>query len=587
MSLKRPAPFRSVAVTVLLLVNGAPTRGGQNGAPPQSAAAEHFNRGLTALHTFEYEDANEAFRDAQAADPEFAMAYWGEAMTYEQTLWRKEDLARGRATLARLAASPAARLSKAATPTEKGFIEAIETLFGPGDAAARHQKYADAMRRLYQRDGDNADVGAFYALALLGTMSRSLIGFEDSHEGHLHDLAGSEVQTEVAAILDRVLKSHPDHLGALHYLLHAYDDPEHARLALPAARALEKLAPQSSHARHMPAHVFLQLGMWREAASADRAAFDASNAWIKRRNLPPALRNYHALGWLEYELLQRGRYREAEETMRELEPVVKGTGEISLLSDLSSMRARYVIESRRWNLMAGQRQFANVDDLFAVGVSAARTHNIELAETARQALAARAQSEREGDLRPAIAIMERELSALIELANGRREEALEILRGAVLAELQLPPPLGLPEPVKPAPELLGEVLLEIGRPRDAIEPFEQALRRTPNRSLSVLGLARAAVALNDVTTARARYRELLANFDGADADLPELHEAHRALETDAAPAVEPSSHVAAVLMILLVAAAGMTFIVVGRRGRHRREAATTKKTRGRRRSHRT
>ena len=119
------------------------------------------------------------------------------------------------------------------------------------------------------------------------------------------------------------------------------------------------------------------------------------------------MRNYHALSWLQYELLQRGRYREASSTIGEIEPVVKTSGALPLLSDLSSMRARQVIETRRWKDMAGERNFANVNDLFAIGVSAARAGNPDLAERARQALAERAQSAREGDLRPAIVIMER------------------------------------------------------------------------------------------------------------------------------------------------------------------------------------
>lgn len=201
------------------------------------------------------------------------------------------------------------------------------------------------MGRLYARLPDDADVASFYALALLGTMSRSLIGYVDAHEGHNQTLAGSEVQTQVAGILDRVLRSHPEHPGALHYLLHNHDDPEHARLALAAARTLARLAPDSSHTRHMPAHIFLQPGQWRDAAASDRAAFAASEAWMARKHLGPAMRNYHALAWLQYELLQLGRYRDAWATIDHIAPVVKATGDVTLLSDLSSMRARYSLHS--------------------------------------------------------------------------------------------------------------------------------------------------------------------------------------------------------------------------------------------------
>ena len=480
-----------------------------------------YERGLTALHLFEYEDANDAFVRAQRADPGLALAYWGEAMTYDQTLWRKEDVAAARQALARLAPTPAARVEKGAAGSEKGLIAAADLLFGEGDATTRRRRYADAMGRVHAADPANPDVAALYALALLGTMSRSLIGHDDMHEGRTQGLAGSDVQARVSSILGAVLKSHPEHPGALHYLIHNDDDPEHARLALDAARTLTRIAPDSSHARHMPSHVFLQLGMWRDAEAADRSAFAASQAWVTRRNLGPAVRNYHALSWLQYALLQRGRYRDAQATLGELEPVVKSTGQVTLLSDLASMKARFVIETRRWQLMAGESNFANVNDLFAIGMSAARTAQLNTADRVRQTLAAKATSEQEGDLRPAIAIMEREVAALIELSAGRRDQAVTILRAAADAEMKLPPPLGLPEPLKPAPELLGEVLVELGRAREAVEPFQQTLRRHPNRSLSVLGLARAYAASGQTEEARTRFRALLANYDDADGDVAE------------------------------------------------------------------
>ncbi len=552
---------------------------------PRSASAEAqsaFTEGLRALHLFEYEDANEAFRRAERLDPGFALAYWGEAMTYNQTLWRREDPAAARRALARLSASRSGRSALAGTPIERALVEAVETLFGAGEPAARHLRYAAAMRRAHEQARADPDIAVLYALSLLGTMSRGLIGYDDAHEGHVHGLAGSDVQGQVAEILGSVLKTHPDHPGALHYLLHNYDDPGHASLGLDAARRLAAAAPESSHARHMPSHIFLQLGMWRDAAASDRAAFETSAVWAARRQFGPGLRNYHALSWLEYELLQRGRYRDAWNTIGELEPVVKTTGQVSLLSNLSSMRARFVVETRRWDLMASERNFANVDDLFTIGMSAARRRNDALAQMARDGLAARAQSEREGDLRPAIAIMEREVAALIALAGGHTEEAIQTLRAAAAAELRLPAPLGLPEPVKPAPELLGEVLLEAGRPREAIAPFEQALQRNRNRSLSILGLARAHGALGDVAASRRYYRELLANFDEADADLAELDEARQAIEAPPAPQRHDSlEYSLVVLAIIAIAAAGS--VVIARRRLRRQSTAPQRSAEKRRR----
>ena len=496
-------------------------------APP---AESEFRAGVTALHNFEYEEANAAFLRAQQIDRNFAMAYWGEAMTYHQILWQNEDVAAGRRALLRLAPTPAARAAKAATDRDRGFLAAADALFGSGDPEARRAAHAQAMAALHERMPGDPDVAAFYALALLGTMSRGLAGAADAHEGHSAVLAGSATQTRVTALLDQVLRAHPNHPGALHYLLHNHDDPAHARAALPAARAYAKVAPASSHALHMPAHIFVQLGMWHDAAQADRAAYGASDAWVKAKRLPPAMRSYHALSWLQYELLQLGRHAEARETLAQIEPVVKATGELRLVSELASMRARYVIDTRRWDLMAREQNFGNVNELFAIGMSAARTKNIGAAQLARQALAERAGAPQEGDMRPVIAIMEKQVAALIELAAGRRDRAVEILRAAMDAEQRLPAPLGPPKPIKPAAELLGEVLLEISRPREAIAPFQIALRRNANRTLSVWGLARATQASGDVTTSLAQYRALLANYSRADAGLPALDEARAALK---------------------------------------------------------
>ncbi|MEX2272840.1 MAG: hypothetical protein WD690_15315 [Vicinamibacterales bacterium] len=555
---------RLCAVVFLLLAIAASAAG-------QSAPAE-FLRGVVALHNFEYEEANEAFKRVQNSDPDFALAYWGEAMTYHQTLWRNEDIAAGRRALIRLGATPAARASKTTIPKEQALLAAVDALFGEDDVAARRAAYADAMRALYTRHPDDADVASFYALALLGTMSRSLIGYVDNHEGHSASLAGSDTQQRVADILGKVLLSHPEHPGALHYLLHNYDDPEHARLALPSARTYAKVAPQSSHALHMPAHIFVQLGMWEDAAASDSAAFAASDAWVKAKGLSPAMRSYHALSWLQYELLQLGRYEEAWATIAELAPSVKASGDLTLLSDLSSMRARYVVETRRWDILANERDFGNVNELFAIGISAARSGNGPLAELARQGLATRAQSEQEGDLRPAIAIMEREVAALIELAAGRREQAVEILEAATQAELKLPPPLGLPAPIKPAPELLGEVLLELGRPAEAIAPFRQALSRNANRTLSRLGLARASAALGQQDAAREEYRHVLDAYARADGDRPEIGEAKAAL---AGNVVGPATWMGSGRGIIVAGVAGSiaTLVLVAWRRRTWRSGA--------------
>lgn len=493
-------------------------------------AATEFQAGLTALHNFEYEEANAAFARAQRIDPGFALAFWGEAMTYHQLLWQNEDVAAGRRVLQRLAATPEARAARAATDRDRGLLVAADALFGPGDAPSRRSAHAQALAALHQRFPDDPDVASLHALALMGTAARGLAGAADAHDGHGTPLAGSATQARVGTILEGVLRAHPNHPGALHYLLHNNDDPAHARLALPAARRYATVAPASSHALHMPAHIFLQLGLWDDAARSDRAAYAASEAWVKAKRLPVAMRSYHALSWLQYELLQLGRHAEARQTLAEIEPVVTSTRDLRLLSELASMRARYVIDTARWDLMARERNFGNVNELFAIGLSAGRTGNTGAAQLARQALAQRSAAPEEGDMRPVIAIMEKQVAALIELGAGRRDAAIDILRAAADAEQRLPAPLGPPKPVKPAAELLGEVLLESGRAREAVAAFQLALGRNPNRTLSVLGLARAAQAAGDIKLSLAQYRAVLTNYSRADAGLPAVGEARAALD---------------------------------------------------------
>lgn len=510
--------FALVALALL-----SPVRFPTSGAP---AAQPAFVRGVTALHNFQYEDAVEAFGEAQRLDPGFAMAYWGEAMAYNQTLWLNQDADMARQILSRLAPTPEARAAKAGTAREKGFLQALEILFGDGEKTARDLAYAEAMGRLAEAYPEDNEVLCFYALAILGTATRSPALYrQGGDDQHQHALVGSEAQKRAAAILDKVLSKDPDHPGALHYLIHDYDDPDHARLALKAARAYAKVAPESSHALHMPAHIFLQLGMWDEAAASDAASFKASDAWVKRKGLSAAMRDYHSLSWLLYESLQQGRYQKARETLDLIRPAVAETGAARLKALLSDMRARYVVETRAYDEVAGARSFDTTSELFAIGMSAARRRDANVAGMALAELRRRAGSKEAGTLQSDAAVMEKELAALIALGDGRGEDAVQQMQEATALERELPPPLGQPRPIKPASELFGEVLLELKRPREAGAEFQRALERWPNRSLSLLGLARASAALGDRVSARRHYEGLLANWRNADPGLLELKEA--------------------------------------------------------------
>jgi tetratricopeptide (TPR) repeat protein len=504
-----------------------------SGAP---AAQSDFLRGVLWLHSFGYEDAIDAFRAAQQIDPNFVLAYWGEALCFNQPVWFTEEPDKGRAALIKLGPTPQARASKAKTPRERQLLGAVEALFGPGDKAARDRGYADAMAKLAIAHPQDDEVQTFYALSLLAILPRG-------------DQALPQRQ-KAGAIVEGVFKRNPQHPGAPHYILHAYDHPALAARALPAARAYAMIAPAASHALHMPAHAFVQRGLWDAAAATDEASWNASIAWANRRKLSIAMRDFHSLSWLQYEWTQQGRFSRAREAIGVVEQAMKvvgasgdvgghhygeseigrGSGPMALRNDRGSMRARLIIESERWAEMKGQGSFDNIDELFALGMSA-----FKLGDTGRLTAAVgefeklSTSSAADAATKEQALVMLHELGALLMLAHGRQKEAFDAMERAALAQSKMPKPIGRPYPVKGADELYGELLLQANRPKEAIVWFERALERTPNRSRAVLGLARAAGQAGLSARSRTAYKQFLANWKQADPGLPEIKEAQTAL----------------------------------------------------------
>src|SRR2546428_192363 len=309
--------------------------------PPSGSdhAQSHFLRGVAALHSFWYEEALEAFRAATKADPDFMMGYWGEAMAHNHPIWREQDTEAARAVLTKI------RDTAKLTPRERAYLNAVTVLYGKGDKAARDKAYADAMEKLYRDSPEDLEAACFYALSLLAV------------DGQSPNPLRTRIQAGVLAL--DVFRKNPDHPCAAHYTIHAFDDPDHAILALPAARRYARIAPESHHALHMPAHIFLQLGMWPEAAASNEAGWAASVAWVKRQGLSLSHRDYHSLYWLMYVYLQQGRYKQAAELLALKQKDMaeasghdaKGTpighkGEVGRYFD--EMVASYVVETERW-----------------------------------------------------------------------------------------------------------------------------------------------------------------------------------------------------------------------------------------------
>lgn len=536
-----------------------------------AAAQPAFLKGVLLMHSFDYDDAKEAFVEAQKADPGFAMAYWGEAMTYNHAVWQQTAPDRARVALARLAPTAEGRLAKAPTAKEKDWLASLDSLYSAGEKLARDRAYADHMRRMHDRYPADDEVTAFYALALLGT----------SH-------GGRDVSTymKAAALVEQVYARNPQHPGAAHYLIHSYDDPVHAPLGLRFADAYSKIAPAAAHALHMPSHIYFALGMWDEASAINERSIKAADTRRAEKKLDVDARGFHAMLWLVYAYAQQARFDEARGLLAQMEADAKTSGSVRTRSHLALARAAWLIESRKWGeakapvMATGLGAEAAIADLFAIGFAAIRSGNRTAGSNALQQMAVLMEdaptfaatstggaatvgrppaavvgkpvvsgstragispvvephaahagqpatglpAAGAGSDRRAAQIMAQQLEAVLLFSEGRREEALVLARQAAVVEESLSFEFGPPVPVKPAQELVGEMLMDLRRPKEAIPAFEASLKRNPGRALSLLGLGRASLAIKDMSRAMAAYSELRQVWKKADKGLTELKE---------------------------------------------------------------
>jgi tetratricopeptide (TPR) repeat protein len=507
----------------------------ETSASPEAQA--HFLKGVAILHSFGFEDAIETFRKAQELEPDFALAYWGEAMANNGnplTTPTQQDLAEARRALQKLAPTRAERVAKAKTDWERMWMEAVETLYGPGEKEDRDWAYAAQMERVVEAHPDNEEARAFYALALLGTVRRAGNDFRQ--------------QMHAAAVAQELFRENPKHPGAAHYIIHAFDDPLHAPLALYAADRYAEIAPDVEHALHMPSHIYVQLGLWDKVVMSNERAYRASVEWAKAKGLSDSKRDFHALSWMQYGHLERGELAKAREAIEEIRAIAEREDSIDRIkATLSNMRARYVLESGEWNAieipiatLVKERYAGDVYLLLAAGVSAAKRGDVATAETVERRLA-----ELEGqdtqflksalqgqvtleDLKVSTSVARLEVASLVRLAKGEKNEAVRLMEEAMAKEKEMHPAYGPPEPMVPPLELYASVLFEAGRTEEAFAAYEEMLRRLPNRSQSLLGAARAAEKLGKHDVALARY-ETLAAIAADGERTPRLEEAKRFL----------------------------------------------------------
>jgi hypothetical protein len=514
---------------------------------PTSAQSEraqaHFLRGVAALHSFWYPVALDEFRESTKIEPDFMMGYWGEAMAHNHPIWGDpQETDAARQVLEKI--NDTSKL----TPRERAWLNAVKVLYGEGDKPSRDRAYSAAMEKIYREYPDDAEAALFYALSLMGTVNPE-------------DPAGLQTRLRAGEIASAIYQKNPNHPGAAHYVIHAYDDPENAARALDAAHRYAEIAPEAPHALHMPSHIFLQLGMWPEAAGSNEASWAASDIWVKQRNLSIAERDYHSLHWLLYIYLQQGRYGEAEKLLAIMRqslfnfPKDNPLDLMFAMFTQAQMAATYVVETEAWDyaeqlVTPPQVKAADAEDqagggsspaqayaplvqiptIFARGFSAAVKGSPDAPKIIAELKAIREQSA--GVKEPLIAqivkmteIQELEIGAMFNAAKGDLGRAIKTMQKAVALEAAMPLPPGPPPVIKPANELFGEILMRAGQPRDAAAQFAASLQRHRNRARSLLGAARAAAQGGDKQGAARAYTQFSRQWQRGDADLSERREA--------------------------------------------------------------
>ena len=502
-------------------------------------AQRQFNRAVAWLHSFEYEEAEKAFNEVTVTDPRCSMGYWGVAMSNYHPLWAPPtaaELKRGSSAIEK------AKVPGARTQRERNYIAAIEVFYKDADKLdhrTRAFSYSKAMEQLRQSYPSDREAGVFYALTLIATGMMA------------HDKTYAN-EKQAARILNQVLAREPQHPGVTHYIIHSYDSPALAQLALPAARGYAKIAPASAHARHMPSHIFIRLGLWQEAVQSNLDAEAAAKAFAVRHHLSGVWdEQFHALDYLAYAYLQGAQDKKAWEVLDELNKIKKAEPEtFKVAYAYAAVPARYALERRRWDEAAKltlppdalgtfpwQRfRWAEAHIHFARAIGAARMGDTASARQEVEKLAAIRQAlvEVKGDYDWAkqVEIQRQVALAWLQYAEGKHEESLRVMRAAADLDDATDKHPVTPGAILPAREQLGELLLELKQPSAALQEFETSLSSAPYRFNGLYGAARAARRAADQNNlvadrkkAKTYYAKLMVLGRQSDSSRPELEEA--------------------------------------------------------------
>lgn len=487
-----------------------------------------FERGVALLHSFGYMSAAAAFADVLAADPACAMGEWGNAMSYFHQIWAAptaDELAKGSAAAERAVAIGGN------SDRERAFIAAVAVFYRDAatvDHRTRVRAYEQAMTAAAQAYPDDVEVAIFHALSLLAVAYNSP---PDKTYA---------MQKEAASILNGLLSKYPDHPGIAHYMIHSFDYPELANLALPAARAYAAIAPDATHALHMPAHIFIRLGLWQESIRTNLASAEAGAREAEKRHPGAASFNaLHAMDYLEYAYLQTAQDGKAGELVDRIRATTALDDPEAFAAGFAmvAVPARYALERHQWREAAilpdppaffpwDKIPYAGANTEFARAIGAARSGDVE---NARRALAKLAEiqevtrARQKGfDWATQIEIQRLAASGWLAQAVANRDEALRLLRAAADLEDRTDKHPVTPGALLPAREQLADLLMELGDAAAALTEYESALHSQPGRYNSLHGAAVAADRLGKHERAKALRAELAAQCKPGDGERAEL-----------------------------------------------------------------
>jgi Tfp pilus assembly protein PilF len=494
-------------------------------------AQDSFEKGLLLLHSFEYDDARVAFQDAVKKDSTEVMAYWGEAMSHYKALWGLQNVDAGRAVIAKLGKTKEIRSSRAQDDLEKDFWTGVEILYGDGELFERNKAYANHMGTLYEKYKGNQEVAAFYALGLMWSVS-------GGRDPEIFDLS--------AKVVSGILEENPNHPGALHYLIHANDDPKYAQLAKIAADKYAKVAPDATHALHMPSHIYLALGMWNDVVASNEASYGASVANMERKGLTDDARGYHSYAWLHYGYLQQGRFQKAAQLLKDMQVYTERSPSQSSKSYLIKMQSAQVAETGKWldeiaplyvdyddlglsskaelhffkSMLASEkgddRQIAHEIDLLDTQIKAA-----ELIVSEEGIAMCSSGSTRYAPSRTDIVranVITKQMNALIAVLNNDDMLTEKYFIEATNLEAQSEYSYGPPDITYPSFEQYGEWLLNKKRYDEALTQFDRSLATAKNRSKALQGKIKALMFLNREDEAR-EIKVIMSDFWKPDVQL--------------------------------------------------------------------